>query len=250
VAGRDLRNPVSEAYRGLRTNLTFANPDKPPKTIVFTSPLPRDGKSTSAANLAITLAQQGISTLLVDADLRRGVLHNVFGVDREPGLTTILTGQSPIEGGIRRLDLGESGTLDFLPSGAFPPNPAEILGSQRMRELLETLEERYDLVLIDSTPLTVVTDAAVLGTKADGVILVARANATEKGALTYAVEQLDNVRAPVLGCVLNDIDFRRDSRYDSSYGKYGYYYAYYYGEDEKGRKRSGGAAGAAEAKKR
>jgi tyrosine-protein kinase Etk/Wzc len=233
VAGRDLRNPVSEAYRSLRTNLTFANPDRPPKTIVFTSPLPRDGKSTSAANLAITLAQQGISTLLVDADLRRGVLHNVFGVEREPGLTTILTGQSPVDGGIRRLDLGESGALDFLPSGAYPPNPAEILGSERMRGLLEELEERYDLVLIDSTPLTVVTDAAVLGTKADGVILVARANATEKGALTYAVEQLDNVRAPVLGCVLNDVDFRRDSRYDSSYGKYGYYYAYYYGREGK-----------------
>lgn len=237
VAGRDPRNPVSEAYRALRTNLTFANPDHPPKTIVITSALPQDGKSTSAANLAITLAQQGIKALLVDADLRRGVLNNVFDTPREPGLTTILTGKCGIADAIRRIDLGESGSLDFLPSGAYPPNPAEILGSQRMRSLVEALEERYDLIVIDSAPLTVVTDAAVLGTKADGVVLIARANVTEKGALTYSVEQLKNVRANILGAVINDVDFRRDSRYYSSYGKYGYYYHYYYADNEKRRKR-------------
>ena len=237
VAGRDPRNPVSEAYRSLRTNLTFSNPDHPPKTIVITSALPQDGKSTSAANLAITLAQQGIKALLVDADLRRGVLNSVFGLPREPGLTSILTGQSGVTEAIRTVDLGASGKLDFLPSGAYPPNPAEVLGSQRMKALLEGLEERYDFVILDTAPLTVVTDAAVLGTKADGVILVARANSTEKGALTYSVEQLNNVRAPILGCILNDVDYRRDSRYYSSYGKYGYYYAYYYADDEKKRKR-------------
>ena len=237
VAGRDPRNPVSEAYRSFRTNLTFANPDHPPKTIVITSALPQDGKSTSAANLAITLAQQGIKALLVDADLRRGVLNNVFDTPREPGLTTVLTGGAGISDAVRSIDLGESGKLDFMPSGAYPPNPAEILGSQRMRSLLEALEERYDLVIIDTAPLTVVTDAAVLGTKADGVVLVARANVTAKGALTYSVEQLKNVRAPILGCVVNDVDFRRDSRYYSTYGKYGYYYHYYYADTEKRRKK-------------
>lgn len=237
VAGRDPRNPVSEAYRALRTNLTFANPDHPPKTIVITSALPQDGKSTSAANLAITLAQQGIKALLVDADLRRGVLNSVFDTPREPGLTTILTGKCGIADAIRRIDLGESGSLDFLPSGAYPPNPAEVLGSQRMRSLVEALEERYDLIVVDSAPLTVVTDAAVLGTKADGVVLIARANVTEKGALTYSVEQLKNVRANILGAVINDVDFRRDSRYYSSYGKYGYYYHYYYADNEKRRKQ-------------
>lgn len=236
VTGRDPRNPVSEAYRSLRTNLTFSNPDRPPKTIVFTSPLPQDGKSTSAANLAITLAQQGINALLVDADLRRGLLNNVFGVEREPGLTTILTGGCGIPDAIRELDLGESGTLSFLPSGPYPPNPAEVLGSQRMKALIETLEQRYDMIIMDCAPLTVVTDAAVLGTKADGVIMVARANITEKGALSYSAEQLRNVRATILGCILNDVDFRRDSRYYSSYGKYGFYYAHYYGENEKRRK--------------
>jgi len=173
----------------------------------------------------------------VDADLRRGVLNNVFGLPREPGLTSILTGQSGVVEAIRTVAMGQSGKLDFLPSGAYPPNPAEVLGSERMKALLQGLEERYDLVILDTAPLTVVTDAAVLGTKADGVILVARANITERGALTYSAEQLRNVRAPILGCVLNDVDYRRDSRYYSSYGRYGYYYAYYYADDEKKRKR-------------
>jgi tyrosine-protein kinase Etk/Wzc len=237
VAGRDPRNPVSEAYRSLRTNLTFSNPDKPPKIIVFTSPLPQDGKSTTAANLAITLTQQGIKTLLIDADLRRGLLHGVFGANRDPGLTNVLAGGAAISEAIQEIDLQESGKLDFMSSGPYPPNPAEILGSQRMKSLLQALDERYDLVLIDSAPLTVVTDAAVLGTKADGVVLVARANVTEKGALTYAAEQLRNVRAPILGCVLNDVDYRRDSRYYSTYGKYGYYHHYYYGDDGDKKKK-------------
>lgn len=233
IAGRDPRNPVSEAYRTLRTNLTFSNPDRPPKTIVFTSALPRDGKSTTAANLSITLAQQDIRALLIDADLRRGVLSGVFGVPREPGLTNVLSGSLGVTEAIRDIDLGESGTLAFLPSGAFPPNPAEILGSQRMRALLEAVGRQFDLVIIDSAPLTVVTDAAVLGTKADGVVLVARAGVTEKGALAYAVEQLQNVRAPVLGCVLNDVDFRRDTRYSGSHGMYGFHHQYYAERDEK-----------------
>jgi protein-tyrosine kinase len=155
----------------------------------------------------------------------------VFGVNREPGLTNVLSGSAGISDAIQTVDLQQSGTLDFMATGPYPPNPAEILGSLRMKSLLEALDERYDLILIDSAPLTVVTDAAVLGTKVDGVVLVARANVTEKGALTYAVEQLKNVRAPILGSVLNDVDYRRDSRYYSTYGKYGYYHHYYYGDD-------------------
>jgi len=231
VAGRDPRNPVSEAYRSLRTNLTFSHPDDPPRVVVFTSPLPQDGKSTSASNLAITLAQQGHKTLLIDADLRRGVLNGVFGTSREPGLSNVLAGHANLNEAIHEVQLGHSGSIHFMPSGPFPPNPAELLGSGRMKSMIDELETRYDFVLLDSAPLTIVTDAAVLGTKVDGVVIVARANRTEKGALTYAVEQLQNVRAPVLGTVLNDVDYRRDSRYSSRYGRYGYYYQYYYGED-------------------
>lgn len=228
VTGVDPRSPVSEAYRSLRTNITFARPERSPKTLVFTSPMPGDGKTTSAANLAITLAQQGLHILLVDADLRRGVLNGVFKVPREPGLSNVLVGAEKLPGAIRRIDLGDAGTLDFLTTGTLPPNPAELLGSEKMRQLLGILQEKYDAVILDTPPLNVVTDAAVLGTIADGVVLIARAGVTDKRALIYAAEQLGNVRAPVVGAVLNDVDFE-NNRYYGSYGPYGYYqYNYKY----------------------
>jgi len=228
VTGADPSSPVSEAYRSLRTNITFARPDQVSKTLVFTSPMPGDGKTTSAANLAITLAQQGVRILLIDGDLRRGVLNTVFGTSREPGLSNVLLGVAHLENAVRAIDLGENGSLDFLSTGTLPPNPAELLGSQKMRKLLSELEDKYDAVIIDSPPLNVVTDAAVLGTVADGVVLIARAGVTEKSALLYAVEQLGNVHAPLLGAVLNDVDFE-SNRYYGLYGKYGYYqYNYRY----------------------
>lgn len=243
VTGKDPRNPVSEAYRSLRTNITFADLDRTAKTLVITSPLPKDGKSTTAANLAITMAQQGTRVLLADADLRRGVLNTVFGKDRTPGLSDLLLGGNGFKDTLQVIDLGESGTLDFLPSGTMPPNPAELLGSRRMKDLLGHLAEIYDLIVLDSPPLTVVTDAAVLGTKADGVILVARASSTEKGAITHSVEQLRKVPAKILGSVLNDVDYRRDGRYSSTYGKYGYYHQYYYADTGKrGKKKEGAKA--------
>lgn len=228
VTGYDPRNPVSEAYRSLRTNITFARLERTPKTLVFTSPMPGDGKSTTSANLAITLAQQGLKVLLVDADLRRGVLNSVFHLEREPGLSNVLLEMTPFQNAVRTVRIADSATLDFLSSGILPPNPAELLGSDRMRALLERLEAEYDVIILDAPPLNVVTDAALLGTNADGVMLVARAGRSEKAALSYAVEQLRNVRADVLGAVLNDIDFKRDARYYGKYGSYGYY-KYYYG---------------------
>jgi len=228
VAGHDPRSPVAEAYRSLRTNVTFARPSETPKTLVFTSALPGDGKTTSAANLAITLAQLGRKALLIDADLRRGILHEVMQTPQEPGLSELLVGRASPDEVIRKVDLGESGSMDFIPTGTTPPNPAELLGSEEMREFLLRVRDHYDAVLLDSAPLTVVTDAAVLGTKADGVLLVARASMTEKGAIRYSTEQLRNVRAPILGLVLNDVDYRREARYASEYyGRYGYMYGDY-----------------------
>lgn len=215
VAGRDPRSPVTEAYRSLRTSISFARPGAMPRSLVFTSPTPGDGKSTSAANFAITLAQQGTRCLLIDADMRRGLLNEAFGVPREPGLSNLLLGRTSTEAAIREIPLGESGRIDFLPTGTLPPNPAELLGSQGMHKLLEELQATYEVIILDAPPLNLVTDAALLGVNADGVILVARSGVTERGAVAYAMEQLAAVRAPVLGTVLNDIDMRKDRYYGS-----------------------------------
>jgi capsular exopolysaccharide synthesis family protein len=221
----DPRSPVSEAYRALRTNITFARMDRPPRTLVFTSAMPGEGKSTSASNLAITLAQQGLDGVLIDADLRRGGLNRAFGVGREPGLADALMGRASLEDVIRSIPLeGGGATLNFIASGGYPPNPAELLGSARMRDLLAGLMERYDTVILDAPPLNLVTDAAILGTLADGVIVVARAGSTDRGALVHAIGQLEAVRAPLLGTVLNNVDARKD-RYYGAYAVAGSDYA-------------------------
>jgi capsular exopolysaccharide synthesis family protein len=213
IAGLDPRSPVSEAYRSLRTNITFAQPGAPPKTLVFTSPAPGEGKSTSTVNLAAMLARQGVKCLLIDADMRRGVLNDVLGVDRKPGLSEVLLQHTPVSEAVRRIEIGEGALLDFVPTGTLPPNPAELLGSDTMGKLLAGLAGDYAAILIDAPPLNVVTDAALLGTHADGVILVARAGVTDRHALHYAMEQIRAVRAPFLGSVLNDVDASKDRYY-------------------------------------
>ncbi|MEX0892405.1 MAG: polysaccharide biosynthesis tyrosine autokinase [Gemmatimonadota bacterium] len=223
VTHRDPRNPVSEAYRSLRTNLTFVRPDHAPRTVVFTSPAPGEGKSTTSANLAITLAQQGVSCVLVDADLRRGVLHEVFGQAREPGLSQLLLEDGALEETIRRVPLDDGRALDFIPTGTLPPNPAELLGSERMERLLARLIERYEAVFLDAPPMNVVTDAAILGTRADGVVVVARAGVTDLDAMRFTMEQLAAVRAPVLGAVLNGVG-TREGRLYGSYANAAYRY--------------------------
>jgi len=224
ITGNDPRNPVSEAYRTLRTNITFSRLDRTPKTIVFTSPMPGDGKSTSASNLAITLAQQGLHVILVDADMRRGILNDVFHQGRDPGLSNLIIGGPAFDDAIRRISLGGDLHIDFLPTGTLPPNPAELVGSERMRNLLQKLESIYDMVIIDSPPLNVVTDAALLGAKADGVLVVTRVGKTDVQELEYAMIQLANVRASVFGIVLNDVDVAGSARY--GYGGYGAYHYY------------------------
>jgi len=228
ITGLDPHSPISEAYRTLRTNITFARPDHPAKSLVFSSPMPRDGKTTTASNLAITLALQGLRVLLVDADMRRGTLSSVLNVPRAPGLSNVLLGATRLEDAVRVLPVGDSIALNVLATGNLPPNPAELLGSERMRSLLREMEQSYDAVLFDSPPLNIVTDAAVLGTIADGVIIVARAGVTTRDALGFAVELLRNVHAPVMGAILNSVDFNRDSRYYGAYGyRYGYGHEYY-----------------------
>lgn len=225
VTLRDPRNSASEAYRALRTSITFSSADHAPQVLVVTSAMPGEGKSTSASNLAITMAQQGTRTLLIDGDLRRGLLHNVFDVPQEPGLSQVLLGRVPLEEALRQvpsIEGTEGGrALYVLTTGVLPPNPAELLGSARMAELMRRLRQEFEMVIIDAPPLNLVTDGAVLGKLADATVLVARAGATDKRALQHAASQIIQVGGTIGGVVLNDVDART--------GGYGYGYGYGYG---------------------
>jgi tyrosine-protein kinase Etk/Wzc len=232
----DPRSPVGEAYRSLRTNLAFARAHEPLKTILLSSPGPADGKSTTVANLAITFAQQGQRTLLVDADLRRAVLDKLFTVPREPGLTDVLVGRAPLAEVVNATVIDN---LFVMGSGPFPPNPSELLGSQAMRDVLRQAREQFDVVLLDSPPLLAVTDAAVLSTMVDGAILVVRTGATPRPSVRRAVSQLQTVHGRLVGTVLNDVDFR-SGLYG---GGYGYYYYQYYGQDGHRNGSNGGLLG-------
>lgn len=214
-------SPSAEAYRQLRTNLSFAQPDRPQQVMVLTSPTPGDGKSMTSVNLAATLVQQGARCILIDADMRRGSLNESFGVPRDPGLSQVLANQVPLEKAIQTVTLdGVRAQLDFLSGGVHPPNPAELLGSSRLKTLIEKCRERYDAVIIDAPPLNLVTDASLIGSQADGVLVVVRAGVTRGDALDFAMDQLEAVRAPVVGVVLNDVNLRMQ-------GYYGNYAGYY-----------------------
>ena len=208
-------DPTSEAYRALRTNVTFVSAEhRSLKVICVTSPGPGEGKSTTAANLAITLGQQGAHTLLVDADLRRPLVHRAFNLVQEPGLTDILVGTATLREAVRPNVVAG---LDVLPGGALPPNPSELLGSEAMHRLVAELRTQFDYIIFDTPPALAVTDATVLGATADAVILVLRAGETEETAAQRTVELFRRVQARVAGTVLNGVEKQRD-RYYYDYG--------------------------------
>lgn len=211
---------LAEAYGSLQTNLLHSSIDQPVRAVVFTSAQPGEGKTTSVVNLALSLTHRGTKVLLIDADLRRGTVHSVFDVPREPGLSEVVRGVTPFEYACRQVQVDEGGTLHFLTSGTLPANPSAMLASAELRQLLEQLRGEYDTIILDSPPVNMMTDAALLGASVDGVVIVARAGITHSAALGYAMEQLSHVRARVLGVVLNDIDFRRDVTYDAAYRYY------------------------------
>lgn len=224
------RSPVAEAYRTVRTNLSFSRPDNPPRTILVTSAVPQEGKTTTTANLAITLAQMGGKTLIVDSDLRRPAIRKVFNLESKEGLTDYLIGKGGLDALIRTTDIPN---LYILPAGQIPPNPSEVLGSQRMKELVAELSRRFEMVFFDSPPVVAVTDAAVLSRNTDGVVLVVQSGATDREAVARAKTLLGNVQANLLGLVLNNI------RIESTYGSYHYRYYYHYYDSEDGKKRKG-----------
>lgn len=206
-------DPAVEAFRALRTNVTFVGAEKPLQLIAVTSPGPGEGKSTTAVNLALVLAQGGSKTLLVDADLRRSQVHRAFGLVQEPGLTDVLIDEAQLREAVRP-DIAEH--LDVLPAGKSPPNPAELLGSKAMDRVVAELRRDYEYIVIDTPPSLPVTDAQVVAALADATIIVMRSGETEETAAQRAVEQLRQVRARVAGAVLNGVTVRRD-RYYSYY---------------------------------
>ncbi len=203
VVALDPLDPAAESYRNLRMNLTFmSTPEEPIHSILFTSAGPNEGKSTTAVNFSVMLAQQGERVLLLDADLRRPALHKALDVLREPGLTSLLIGEVETREAIRPNVLPN---LDFLPSGKFPPNPSELLNSKTMTRLLEELQGKYQHVIVDSAPVLAVTDSAILGAHVDGVVLVLRSGETEQRAAERSVDQLRKIGVRVFGAVLNEV---------------------------------------------
>jgi capsular exopolysaccharide synthesis family protein len=198
----DPRSQAAEAYRTLRTNLTFAALDKPLETLIVTSATPGDGKSTVLANLAVTMAQGERRVVLVDADLRRPGLHDIFEVSNARGVTSMVVEESSLDEP-PLLDVGVD-NLSLLPSGPLPPNPADILGSRRMEQVIEALKGRANVILFDAPPVIPVTDASVLGAKVDGVLLVVSAGRTRREHVQRARERLERVRVRLIGAVLNN----------------------------------------------
>jgi polysaccharide biosynthesis transport protein len=221
----------AESYRKLMANLIFTPNADYLKTLVLTSPLASEGKTTTATHLAIAFAQHGRRVLLVDADLRRGRLHQMFRVDRSPGLTEIIIGDETIEGAVRQTS---NPNLSLLPSGAPPHNPLEFLGSDRMQAFMDRCAELFDMVIIDTAPVLLAADTVALASKARGVLLVLRVGATQRASARHAKQQLEAVGARVIGAVLNDADSHL-----GSYVRYSTYYTYQYVADTGGEPGGG-----------
>jgi capsular exopolysaccharide synthesis family protein len=220
IVQADPRSSRAEAFRQLRTNLQFIDIDTAPRSIVVTSSIPEEGKTTTTINLALVLAQSGVRVLLVEADLRRPKMADYLGIEGAVGLTTVLIGQAEPRDAIQRWG-GTADGLDVLPSGLTPPNPSELLGSHGMADLLRTLEASYDLVVVDAPPLLPVTDAAVLSTITSGALVIARHGRIRREQIARAVSSLRAVDAHIYGVVLSMTPAKGP---DSYYYGYGYRY--------------------------
>lgn len=218
-------DPIAEAYRSLRTAIQYARIDKPVKTLLVVSALPKEGKSTSAANVAVTFAKAGLKTLLVDADLRRPIQHKMFRCERKPGLIEYLKGEADLNSAVRTTFVEN---LFLLPTGVLPPNPSEVLGSASMKNAVDIFSASFDFVIFDSPPVVAVTDGVILSKVTNSVVFVTLANRTEADVLEKAYATLKQVKADVIGVVLNEFDVSK------AYGSYYRYYRYYhyYGHKE------------------
>ncbi len=205
------KSPISEQYRSIRTNIQFSAVDESIQSIVITSPGPSAGKSITAANLAVVYAQQGMKTLLIDADLRKPTVHYTFRLDNLRGLSSVLIGEASFEDAV---ETGTIGDLHILSCGPIPPNPAELLSSKRMEELIAYAEDHYDFVIVDTPPILAVTDAKIVSQIVDGTIFVVRNGVSEKEEMKKAKEiMLSGGQTRILGAVLNDVPKNEETYY-------------------------------------
>lgn len=203
----------AEGYRMIRTNIQFANVDRPPRTLLVTSSLPGEGKTTTASNLALTFAEGGRSVTLIDGDLRRPSLHKIFEMPSDPGLTGLILNER-LNG--HRAGLALRDNLNVLPSGPLPPNPSDLLGSDRMAELMTYLKQQSDMVIVDAPPVLAASDAAILSTIVDGVILVIDLNSTKRREIRHTREAVEAVGGKIIGVVINRVKSRERTYYYSS----------------------------------
>lgn len=230
VTSVDGRSPVAESYRILRTNLAFCGVGNPGGAIVVTSAGLGEGKTTTAANLAVVMAQMGKRVILVDTDLRRPMLAKMFEMNGTDGMSTLLAGQGPV--GDADLIPSEVPNLRLIPSGPIPPNPAELLGSPRMAEVIQSLREQADVVIFDAPPALAVTDSSVIASQVDGALLVIDAGETRREVVQRAAEMLQKGGVKLLGAVLNKLQPGKRGGY-----YYQYYYKYYGSEKKRHKKR-------------
>ena len=214
IATSDPTSAAAEAYRILRTNLLYTLVDEPPKVIVLTSPGEGEGKSITCANLGVVLAQAAKNTLILDCDLRKPIMHKLFGLTNLSGITDVLVGERSLH------DVWQEPQerLKVVTAGSIPPNPAEVLGSRRFWEFLTSVREEFDYVLVDVPPVGVVADPAIVATKGDGVVIILDAENTSKGALRRSVRSLEAVGANILGTVMNNVRPSSEGYYHYQYG--------------------------------
>lgn len=217
IAYYNPESPISETYRTLRTNIQYSSVDEPIRTLIVTSANPGDGKTTTAANLAVTYAQEGKRVLVVDADLRKPALHHWFNVSNLSGLTSVLMNESPWQNAVKPTDVEG---LSVLASGPTPPNPTEMLNSNKMNQLIEEFKAQYDLVIFDGPPALLMSDSLIIAAKCDGVLIVVSGGVTKRQHAEKLYVSLEHVNAKVLGVVLNNKQKReRKKAYAVYYGK-------------------------------
>lgn len=226
---KDPKSQAAEAYRGLRTGILFSTPDRSPQTVLVTSATAGEGKTMTSSNIALVMALAGEKTLLVDLDMRRPRLHKNFNVPNERGISNVLVGDGHWRSFVQETS---SPNLHIIPSGPLAPNPAELIASEQMKTLVQEWAQSYDRIIIDTAPITAVTDPVLLSRLVDGTVIIIEAGSTSRRIIAAGIRQIKDVQGRVLGVVLNDVDSRNGGYY------YHYYQHYYYGEGGKKKKKS------------